>query len=83
MSNFIKIPSGTVRQRGPSGQLILRYFSDAAAGDGYRVRQTRPNGRAVELSYAEQRGFICLRGEKPNLSFDNRLRSTEHDLEEN
>ena len=60
-------------QIGPSGQLIVGHFSNDQLGEGYRVRNIRPSGGAVDLSHGEQSGFICMHGEKPTLSFDNRF----------
>lgn len=60
-------------QIGPSGQLIVGHITNDRLGDGYRVRNIRPSGGAVDLSHPELSGYICMHGEKPNLSFDNRF----------
>lgn len=63
----------------PSGQLMVgRLVGEDDELRGYRVRMLYPNGSTLNPTDNEAISTICLRGEKPNISFDNRFVTFHH-----
>jgi hypothetical protein len=76
--NRFETPFETDYQISPTGKIVVGRLISAEHGQVFRVRTVRPDGITINPADNATTGIICMRGEKANISFDNRFVAFHH-----
>jgi hypothetical protein len=66
-------PYETDYQISPTGKIVVGRLLSKDHGQVFRVRTVRPDGVKINPEDLASSGVICMKGEKANVSFDNRF----------
>lgn len=71
-------PFETDYQISPSGKIMVGRFLRKGGDQAFRIRTLRPDGTTIHPADPNASGVICMKGEKANISFNNRFVTFHH-----
>jgi hypothetical protein len=77
-NNQYVTPFETDYQISPTGRILVGRLMRKGGQQAFRVRVVRPDGNAINPAETKTSGVICMKGEKANISFDNRFVTFHH-----